>query len=75
VQTETRFKEVLRRSLGNLFNHCLEFYLDTRDLFPKEFVQLLGQGTKEFTQNRACSFIHISAPYELSWPAQGSPSS
>jgi hypothetical protein len=29
-KTETRFKEVLRRSLGNLFNHCLEFYLDTR---------------------------------------------
>jgi hypothetical protein len=37
VKTETRFKEVLWRSLGNLFNHCLEFYLKTRG-FPKEFV-------------------------------------
>jgi hypothetical protein len=35
VKTETRLKEVLRRSLGNLFNHCLEFYLETRHFFPK----------------------------------------
>jgi hypothetical protein len=30
VKSETQFKEVLQRSLGNLFNHCLEFYLETR---------------------------------------------
>jgi hypothetical protein len=35
AKTETRFKEVLQRSLGNLFNHCLEFYLDIRGFFPK----------------------------------------
>jgi hypothetical protein len=35
VKAKTRFKEVLRRSLGNLFNLCLEFYLDTRGFFPK----------------------------------------
>jgi hypothetical protein len=35
MKAETRFKEVLRRSLGNLFNHFLEFYFDTRGLFPK----------------------------------------
>jgi hypothetical protein len=35
MKTETRFKEVLCRSLGDLFNHCLEFYLDTRGFFLK----------------------------------------
>jgi hypothetical protein len=73
MKTENRFKEILRSSLGNLFNHCLEFYLE-QGVFPKEFVQPLGQGIKEFKQNRACSFIHILAPYELSWPTQGIPS-
>jgi hypothetical protein len=28
-------KEVLRRSLGNLFNNCLEFHLDTKGFLPK----------------------------------------
>jgi hypothetical protein len=46
----TRFKEVLWRSLRNLFNHCIEFYLETRGFFPKEFVQPLGQGINEFTR-------------------------
>jgi hypothetical protein len=35
VKTESRFKEVLRRSLRNLFNHCLEFYLEIRGFFLK----------------------------------------
>jgi hypothetical protein len=35
VKTETRFKEVSQRSLGNLFKHFLEFYLDTTGFFPK----------------------------------------
>jgi hypothetical protein len=35
MKAEIQFKEVLRRSLGNLFNHCLEFYLDTRGFFLK----------------------------------------
>jgi hypothetical protein len=30
MKTEIQFKEVLRRSLGNLFNNYLEFYLETR---------------------------------------------
>jgi hypothetical protein len=64
-KTETRFKEVLWRSLGNLFNHCLEFHPDTRGFFPKEFVQPLGQGIKKFSQNRARSFILTSVPCDL----------
>jgi hypothetical protein len=35
VKTKTPFNEVLWRSLGNLFNHCLEFYLKTRGFSPK----------------------------------------
>jgi hypothetical protein len=35
VKTEIQFKEVLRRSLENLFNHCLEFYLEIRGFFLK----------------------------------------
>jgi hypothetical protein len=35
VKTETLLKKVLQRSLGNLFNHCFEFYLKTRRVFPK----------------------------------------
>jgi hypothetical protein len=34
-RTETRFKEVLWRSLWNFFNHCLEFYFDIRGFFLK----------------------------------------
>jgi hypothetical protein len=35
MKIETRFKEVLRRSFGNLYNLCLEFYLKTRVFSPK----------------------------------------
>jgi hypothetical protein len=48
-KTDTRFNEVLRRSFGNFFNHCLEFYLKTRSFFSKEFIQPLGQGISDFT--------------------------
>jgi hypothetical protein len=34
-----------------IFNHCFEFYLE-KGIFPKEFIQPLCQGIKEFTQNR-----------------------
>jgi hypothetical protein len=34
-KTVTLLKEVLRRSLGNLFNNCLEFHLDTKGFLPK----------------------------------------
>jgi hypothetical protein len=46
-KTETLFKEVLWRSLGNLFNHCLEFYLDIRGFFSQRIhstTQLGDQG-------------------------------
>jgi hypothetical protein len=44
--TETWFKEVLWRSLGNLINHCLELYLDTRCFFVKNSFNhsIRGQG-------------------------------
>jgi hypothetical protein len=72
TKIETQFKEVFRRSLGNLCNHCLEFYLETRGFFPKEPVQPLSHGINEFTQNRA--FVHSSTFSAPSWPAQGIPS-
>jgi hypothetical protein len=46
VKAETRFKEVLRRSLGNLFKHCLEFYLDTRGFFPKNLFNHSVRGSR-----------------------------
>jgi hypothetical protein len=68
VKTETPFKEVLYRSLGNFFNHCLEFYLETRGFFPKNSFNHSIRESMNVPKIGLVRFIHILVPYELSWP-------
>jgi hypothetical protein len=55
-KTKTRFEEVLWKSLGNLFNHCLGFYLDTRGFFPKNSFNHPVRGSRSFPKQGM--FIH-----------------
>jgi hypothetical protein len=72
-KTLTWFKEVLWRSLGNLFNHCLEFYLDTRGFFPKNsFNRSLGQEINisiGFVRSSIfqCRTNYLGPPKEFLW--------
>jgi hypothetical protein len=65
VKTKTRFKEVLQRSLENLFNHCLEFYLETRGFFSKNLFNHSVRESTNLPQIGLVRFIHISAPYRI----------
>jgi hypothetical protein len=69
MKTETQFKKVLWSSLGNLFNHCLEFYPETRG-----FSQRIHSTTQSGNQGiypKQGLFVHPYFNVVLSWPAQG----
>jgi hypothetical protein len=72
VKTETRFMEVLQRSLGNLFNHFLEFYLETRVFFSNNSFNHLVRESMNLPKIELVVHPYFSVD-ELSWPAQGIP--